>query len=87
MVSHSTRWAKRLRKHLKKEYGDVCNYPNCNETKRLEFAHICPTRLCGMGRGSTHRAKDVRDNPHAYTLLCKEHHREYDSSIYNESYP
>lgn len=81
MVSKSTKWARRLRRKLKKEWGNVCNYPSCNETKKLEFAHICPTCLNGMGRGSTHRVKDVRDNPHAYTLLCKQHHLEYDSKV------
>jgi len=75
----STIWRKKLRKKLKKEYGNICNYPKCDSTDRLEFAHICNTKLCGQGRGSKERIRDVRDNPHAYVLLCHRHHSLYDS--------
>lgn len=43
--------------------------------KPLEFHHIKPTGVKGMGRGKNVRAADVRDNPKSYILLCRRCHK------------
>jgi len=46
----------------------------------LEFAHVQPTGLSGMGRGLTERYLDVLKNPECYALMCKPCHKEYDNA-------
>lgn len=64
--------ARSARQKLLRRFGDVC--ARCTETRGLEFAHVRPTYLSGRGRGSYARYADVRDNPSAYTLLCRACH-------------
>ena len=59
-------------------YGNKCQYYNCTETTKLEFAHILPTKLKGAGRGKQSRLLDVHKNFECYTLLCHKHHYELD---------
>lgn len=44
----------------------------------LEFAHVRPTGVSGMGRGLRQRVLDIRRFPSAYLLLCKLCHRAFD---------
>lgn len=55
------------------------------EYKPLEFHHIKPTGLNGMGRGMSDRAKDIKEHPESYKLLCigchhRAHYHEANSS-------
>ena len=60
--------------------GGKCEVPNCpvRDARVLEFAHISPTGLSGIGRGSDRRYLDVEKNPGSYRLLCWQHHDELD---------
>lgn len=40
----------------------------------LEFHHLTPTSISGMGRGSYARAMDVKNHPEAYELLDRKCH-------------
>ncbi|MGH7259958.1 MAG: hypothetical protein ACREI9_04670 [Nitrospiraceae bacterium] len=44
----------------------------------LEFAHVEATGLKGRGRGRTKRIHDIRRNPEAYRLLCRQCHMDLD---------
>lgn len=76
---------KRQQKYLNKlkeiclhHYGNRCQYYNCTETTKLEFAHLEPTGVKGAGRGKQTRLLDVHKNFDKYTLLCHKHHHELD---------
>ena len=67
-------WANIILGRLRAERGNKCI--DCGRTSiNGEFHHIKPTGLSGMGRGSSQRAKDIRDNPDSYVLLCRSCHR------------
>ena len=54
---------------LRNQFGGKCK--NCGSKKKLEFAHILPTKLCGdNSRGSKERYFDIKNNPSSYVLLC-----------------
>lgn len=55
--------------NLRKAHGNKCII--CGKKKRLEFAHIKPTKLSGRGRGSKHRYLDIKKNKDCYVLVCK----------------
>ena len=63
---------KREMDELRNQFGGKCK--NCGSKKKLEFAHILPTELCGTkhgkGRGSDRRIFDIKNNPSSYVLLC-----------------
>ena len=61
---------------LRKFYGNKCI--NCNSKIKIEFAHILPTKLKGLGRGKPERIKDIKENPKCYILLCNKCHKEFD---------
>lgn len=62
---------------IRELYGGKCWI--CGSTDKLEFAHIIPTGLYGMGRGKRNRLKDVINNPECYALLCNYcHHNKFD---------
>lgn len=67
------------RNKLEAFYGGCCQWVHCNKTERLEFAHLKPTKCQGKGRGQNERLIDVRKHPTHYTLLCRGHHRGFDS--------
>lgn len=71
MTARSTLWKRKERRRLKRMFGNRCYF--CGDRHRLEFAHVRPTALSGMGRGSTQRIKDVRDNTDKYLLTCRLH--------------
>ena len=57
-------------------FGGCCDI--CGSRRRLEFAHVRPTGLDGMSRGSIKRIQDVESNPDAYRLMCRRDHLAYD---------
>ena len=68
---------------LLEEYGNCCSVclgKVCNNEK-LEFAHIKPTGLNGMGRGKTIRMHDIIKNKDCYALMGQVCHRRYDSNL------
>lgn len=75
-------WSKKQfnqhRRNQRKKHGDKCVIPNCRNRENLEFAHIRPTKLSGMSRGSRKRFYDVKNNPNSYRLMCKRHHDVFD---------
>ena len=62
---------------LKKLFGGKCK--NCGTEEKLEFAHVKPTDLNGMGRGKITRYYDIKNYPDCYTLLCDKCHKLFDS--------
>jgi hypothetical protein len=76
-------WANIMLARLRAERGNRCF--DCNNVSILgEFHHVKETGLKGMGRGSSQRAKDIRDHPDAYVLLCKACHRARHRAIISE---
>jgi hypothetical protein len=56
--------------------GDAwCYGCGANHGTPVEFAHRYPTGLSGMGRGATHRLRDILAHPWAYVPLCVRCHR------------
>ena len=39
-------------------------------TEELQFAHVRPTKLKGVGRGKSRRLLDVKHHPSCYELMC-----------------
>ena len=66
-----------LMAELRELYGNRCFY--CGSKMYLQFAHLQPTKLKGMSRGSRKRYYDIKNNPGKYELLCKECHKSLDS--------
>lgn len=83
MTSQTTIWVKecyaRKKARLIEVYGSKCWL--CPREQRLEFAHIEPTGLSGMGRGKYARIRDVEANPGKYALLCRRCHKKLDREI------
>ena len=74
-------WGTEQMKVLREKYGNrcaECGMTEAESEKRLgrvlEFHHIKPTGVSGMGRGSSTRASDIRNHPDSYQLLCRIHH-------------
>lgn len=74
----TARAASRLRARLLAMFGGKCKH--CPATTGLEFAHIWPTGLSGLGRGRQARLYDVLKHPACYLLLCRSCHLSFDSS-------
>ena len=70
--------ASELRKRLLQHYNNRCFF--CGSAKELQFAHMRPTKLQGMGRGSMHRVYDIKNNLLNYELLCRECHESFDNN-------
>lgn len=66
----------RIYAYEKYKRGNACEY--CRSIQDLEFAHIKPTKLKGMGRGKDRRAYDIKRNPDSYMLMCQKCHRAFD---------
>jgi hypothetical protein len=64
-------YRRRLKKRARDLFGNRCA---CGATEELQFAHVRPTGLCGMGRGLTHRYLDVLKHPKHYKLECRPCH-------------
>lgn len=80
MATRQNEWIARRRAQLVEAYGGACNA--CGAVDELEFAHIKPTALNGLGRGNHARLRDVLRNPVAYLLLCVECHEQLDGATY-----
>lgn len=74
-------WIKKKFIHLRKVFGNKCQFPECHETENLEFAHLYETKLSGEGRGRKERYYDIINNIGKYMLLCKEHNQLLDDYI------
>jgi hypothetical protein len=83
MISNNTKFVKKWRAFLILCYGAKCFF--CESTKKLQFAHVLPTKLSGCGRGSFERVIDVLLNPDAYILLCDKCHVKFDANIERNS--
>jgi hypothetical protein len=70
------KYRQRLRQRVKTYYRNKCCF--CDETEKLELAHIAPTKLKGQSRGMDRRYRDAIKNRMAYRLMCKDCHHEYD---------
>ncbi len=67
----------KLQKKLKRLLGRDCK--ECGTRRRLEFAHVKKTKLCGIvGRGKSKRMYDIKNNLNCYILLCRSCHRKFD---------
>jgi hypothetical protein len=69
---------------LRIEWGNRCQKCGASgDVKKLEFAHVKPTGLCGQGRGSVHRYYDIKRNPECYRLLCRQPcHKQFDDDMW-----
>ncbi len=85
-LSKDGRYALRLKARLLRNRKNRCRacWRNGHVVTRhgLEFAHLQPTGLDGLGRGRKARLLDIRRNPRAYALLCVVHHGELDGVSY-----
>lgn len=86
-MTRKTRWVKNGMAHEREKRGNACMNIQCQSTEwyMVEFAHVRPTECVTVGRGrdrrgrgSAERYRDIRDNPSAYVLLCRECHCEFD---------
>lgn len=71
-----TRHTASLRARLRDAFGGGCGWCGGPEEPeryggRLEWAHVYPTGLDGLGRGSRHRLLDVARHPFSYVLVHK----------------
>lgn len=84
MVSGYGARLREKRARLIREFGGRCEAKkylgiDCDEIlSPLQFAHIKPTRINGIGRGMQNRLRDVDLNRDCYALFCVVHHREFD---------
>jgi transcription elongation factor Elf1 len=69
----------KLKEQLYQIHGNRCFF--CGSTKQLEFAHLEPTGLNGMGRGRINRYLDIKKHVGSYMLLCHECHRQFDLGV------
>lgn len=79
MVTKQSRFVTRKLDALRAFYGSKCMNPECETIFTLEFCHIRPTYLKGMGRGSMERSNDIAANRRCYCLLCRSCHYLLDS--------
>lgn len=70
------RYVARLRDRLLDHYGRACCV--CGGANDLEFAHLAPTRINGLGRGKKARLLDIQRHPESYALICRPHHKLFD---------
>jgi len=75
-MSSGNEWYQVARENLISKRGGKCQ--TCGSTDRLEFAHLRPTGLNGMGRGFNRRVLDVLRHPRSYRLLCRSCHDAFD---------
>ena len=75
MVSDSTKWVRRKRREIRRKRGNRCEVKGCGKKRKLAMAHIKPTKLRGISRGSYTRLRDWIDHPKAYKLVCEDHHQ------------
>jgi len=77
------RYTKRF-EQLRAEFGGRCSLEleGCLKTQRLEFAHKRPTGIKNNGhrggRGMPQRFHDIKNNPSAYILVCRNCHAKID---------
>lgn len=76
-MGNTARWTRRRLQALRAEFGGRCHLCLKADTE-LEFSHLAPTGLSGMGRGRYERLYDILRYPFNYWLLCVPCHREFD---------
>lgn len=86
-MTRKTRWVKKGLELEREKRGNACMNIQCQSPEwfMVEFAHVQRTDCTAhgrertrRGRGSAERYQDIRDNPSAYVLLCRECHCEFD---------
>lgn len=88
-VSSGSSWGMQVIQRERDKRGNMCEV--CGDLggipTTLQFHHIKPTALNGRGRGLNRRAKDIRDNPDCYILLCPAcHHKEHADNEAEDNY-
>lgn len=79
-MTRQQRWIVNALATAREAVGGYCQNVACPFMNwDLQFAHLRPTGVVGRGRGSSVRARDIRRNPSAYALLCRECHRAFDA--------
>lgn len=79
--SKNTRYLRRKRERLEKEFGSVCKIcgKSPEEDEKFHFAHKVGFRLSfGESRGMQNRLLAVERNPEQFFLSCEICHRKYD---------
>lgn len=85
MASRQGDWIRRKKVELIQFFGSRCNNPLCQihwNLEPLQFAHLKPTEVSGMGRGLHQRVLDINRNRESYTLLCQTCHSKFDDLNY-----
>lgn len=75
-ILYQTRWRHKKRLELILEYGDICYMclqPNLLDSN-IEFHHIHPTAISGMGRGYDNRIRDIIKHKDCYITVCRSCH-------------
>jgi len=70
---------------IREQRGGVCKICGGNRNarkKKLQFAHVKPTNVSGMSRGSWKRYYDIKNNPDCYEILCIPCHNDFDCGKY-----
>lgn len=70
-------YRKRLRRRVRRLLGHQCVV--CQSTKRIEYAHIKPTTVRGVGRGLARRYRDILINHTSYIPMCHSCHVGFDA--------
>ena len=81
MTSNVNKWLRKKFNELKLNFPHVCDEcDHCPYDKiEMEFAHLKPTKVSGMGRGRIERYYDIKNNMDSYILTCHEHNLEMDT--------
>ncbi|MEM0142372.1 MAG: hypothetical protein QXL94_00255 [Candidatus Parvarchaeum sp.] len=81
-MANANDWYKAQMGKLRAARNNSCE--QCGSINQLEWAHIKPTGLSGMGRGRNARIADIKRNPDCYKLLCRKCHAALDGFTYQE---
>ena len=81
-TGHGHEWEKNRMQELRNQRGNKCD--SCGSSENLEFHHILPTGLSGMGRGFYQRMKDISLHPDSYLLLCKSCHDDAHKKVHDK---
>ena len=75
MANYTNEWIKKRKHEIM--LNVICI--KCGSIENLEYAHIKPTGLSGMGRGRKERFYDLLRHPDSYIVLCHGCHEAMDA--------
>ena len=81
-MNKANEWYKNKMIDLRATRNNQCE--ECHSQNQLEWAHLKPTNLNGMGRGRNARILDIMSNPDCYRLLCRKCHAKLDGFKYSK---